>query len=94
MSSSPSPAPNADAPNYPADRTLRYRAVFISDLHLGSAQSRLSEIETFLRDVECDRLYLVGDILDAWVGSRTVRKKPAHANVLMALLRKASNTCT
>jgi UDP-2,3-diacylglucosamine pyrophosphatase LpxH len=52
------------------------------------------DVEAFLKHIECDQLYLVGDILDAWVGSRTVRKKPAHANVLMALLRKASDRCT
>ena len=45
-----------------------YRAVFLSDLHLGSAGCQVDAIQQFLRSFECDHLYLVGDIIDGWVG--------------------------
>jgi UDP-2,3-diacylglucosamine pyrophosphatase LpxH len=45
---------------------LPYRAVFISDVHLGSAASRADAAAAFLKHVECDTLYLVGDIIDMW----------------------------
>ena len=44
----------------------RARAVWISDLHLGTRACRADFLLEFLRCVETDRLYLVGDILDMW----------------------------
>lgn len=43
----------------------RYRSVFISDAHLGSPHSKAARLLAFLRGIEFDRLFLVGDILDA-----------------------------
>src|SRR5262245_19170788 len=45
---------------------LPYRAVFISDVHLGSAASRAADVAAFLKCIECRTLYLVGDIIDMW----------------------------
>lgn len=42
------------------------RAVFVSDTHLGSAHSHAGELADFLGRLRCDRLYLVGDIVDLW----------------------------
>jgi len=44
----------------------RYRAVFLSDLHLGTRGCRADFLLDFLQRTECDRLYLVGDIIDGW----------------------------
>lgn len=43
-----------------------YRAVFISDVHLGAASSHADQAASFLKHVECQTLYLVGDIIDMW----------------------------
>lgn len=72
---------------------LVYRSIFISDLHLGSAGSRAREISEFLRRVDCEYLYLVGDVVDAWVGGRTTRWKPGQETALLDLLQKASVDC-
>jgi UDP-2,3-diacylglucosamine pyrophosphatase LpxH len=45
---------------------LAYRSVFLSDLHLGSTSARSAEVASFLKHVECEHLYLVGDIIDMW----------------------------
>ncbi len=45
---------------------LKYRAVFMSDVHLGASASSAQEAATFLKRVECEPLYLVGDIIDMW----------------------------
>jgi len=45
---------------------LEYRTVFISDLHLGSKSARAKELAAFLKRIKCERLYLVGDIIDMW----------------------------
>jgi UDP-2,3-diacylglucosamine pyrophosphatase LpxH len=44
----------------------RFRTVFISDLHLGAAGARADDVAAFLKSIDCDTLYLVGDILDMW----------------------------
>lgn len=46
------------------------RAVFISDVHLGSRHCHAAELADFLARLRCKRLYLVGDIVDLWWMSR------------------------
>ena len=43
-----------------------YRTVIISDVHIGSAHSKVKEAADFLGSVDCDRLILNGDIIDGW----------------------------
>jgi UDP-2,3-diacylglucosamine pyrophosphatase LpxH len=47
-------------------RSLRYRTIFISDVHLGTRGCRSDFLIDFLRRVSCERLFLVGDIIDGW----------------------------
>jgi UDP-2,3-diacylglucosamine pyrophosphatase LpxH len=44
----------------------RRRTVFLSDLHLGSKHCHAAELAIFLTSLRCERLYLVGDIVDLW----------------------------
>ncbi len=46
--------------------SLTYRAVFISDTHLGMRAAKTEYLLDFLRHIDCDTLYLVGDIIDGW----------------------------
>lgn len=46
------------------DATMR--AVFISDVHLGSKHCHADELADFLAGLHCRKLYLVGDIVDLW----------------------------
>ena len=46
-------------------RSMR-RAVFVSDVHLGSKHCHAAEFAGFLEGLNCARLYLVGDIVDGW----------------------------
>lgn len=45
---------------------IAYRAIFLSDIHMGSSSARVEDAAAFLKHVECDTLYLVGDIIDMW----------------------------
>ena len=49
----------------PADRP-RLRAIFISDLHIGTPGFQADALLDFLKHHRCDTLYLVGDIVDGW----------------------------
>lgn len=45
---------------------LDYRTVWISDVHLGTRGCKDEYLLDFLNHVNCQRLYLVGDIIDIW----------------------------
>lgn len=47
-------------------KPLRYRSIFISDVHLGTRDARVEYLLDFLEHVECDHLFLDGDIFDIW----------------------------
>ena len=70
-------------------QALRVRTVFISDIHLGTPGCQAEALLDFLRDVECDTLYLVGDIIDGWQLRRSWYWPQAHNDVVQKLLRKA-----
>ena len=44
----------------------QHRTLFLSDIHLGSRHCHAAELATFLEATSCERLYLVGDIVDLW----------------------------
>ena len=46
--------------------TKRYRALFISDVHLGTRGCQADKLLDFLRHHEAETIYLVGDIVDGW----------------------------
>lgn len=43
-----------------------YRTVVLSDIHLGTSHSKVSQVNDFLSSINCDRLILNGDIIDGW----------------------------
>jgi UDP-2,3-diacylglucosamine pyrophosphatase LpxH len=84
--------------SYPASRKFsvmdsvsptRYRTIFISDIHLGTAGCQAELLLDFIRHVECDRLFLVGDIIDGWKLKSGWRWPQAHNDVVQKILRLA-----
>ena len=67
----------------------RYRAIFISDTHLGTPGCRADALLDFLRGTESDFLYLVGDIVDGWQLKRRWFWRQSHNDVVQKVLRKA-----
>lgn len=43
-----------------------FRAIFISDVHLGTKDCKAAQLNSFLKHYSCEQLYLVGDIFDGW----------------------------
>ena len=70
---------------------LRLRSVFISDVHLGFKGCRAEFLLDFLRRVECERLYLVGDVIDLWTLQRSFHWPQAHNDVIRTILGKAKH---
>ena len=70
----------------------RFRTIFISDLHLGTRRARAEEALDFLAHVECDHLFLVGDICDNHALKRRWYWQPAHGGVVARLLEIAGGS--
>lgn len=64
----------------------KYRALFISDCHLGSHHCRAERLYKFLTRNDAERIYLVGDIIE---GNLLVEWPPFHNAVLRILFDKA-----
>lgn len=69
--------------------TVRYRAIFISDVHLGTRGCKAQYLLDFLKHNEADYVYLVGDIIDCWRLSKGWFWPQSHNDVVQKLLRKA-----
>ena len=67
----------------------RYRALFVSDLHLGTKTCQAEAFLEFLRCHDASRIYLIGDIVDFWRIRRGIYWPQSHNDVLQKLLRKA-----
>lgn len=79
--------PRASNPLEPG--AVHYRTIWISDIHLGTPGCQAVALLDFLRRVECDTLFLVGDIVDGWQLRRSWYWPQAHNDVVQKLLRKA-----
>ncbi|HUP92367.1 MAG TPA: UDP-2,3-diacylglucosamine diphosphatase [Solimonas sp.] len=68
---------------------FRHRALWISDLHLGSPGCKARELVQFLRQNEARQLYLVGDIFDGWKMKSRFYWTADHTRVIKAIIAKA-----
>ncbi len=71
----------------------RYRALFISDLHLGTPGCQADALLAFIKAHPSDYLYLVGDIVDGWQLRRRWYWPGLHNDVVQKLLRRARKGC-
>jgi UDP-2,3-diacylglucosamine pyrophosphatase LpxH len=71
----------------------KYRSVFISDLHLGSKKAQSADLLEFLKSIECDYLYLVGDILDFWAAQgKKLHWTQTESDVVRRILKMSKDT--
>lgn len=70
---------------------FKYRTVFLSDTHLGFVGVRAEELSAFLKHVQCQRLYLVGDIVDLLALRSRWRWPAMHNQVVRRILKLAKH---
>ena len=70
-------------------RPKRFRAIWISDIHLGFKGCRAEYLLDFLKSTDSEYLYLVGDIIDMWNMRRGLYWPQSHNNVIRTVLGKA-----
>jgi UDP-2,3-diacylglucosamine pyrophosphatase LpxH len=71
--------------------SLRYRTIWLSDIHLGYRHCKADFLLEFLATIRCDTIFLVGDVLDLWSLRNQWHWPAAHSAVLRALLERADN---
>jgi UDP-2,3-diacylglucosamine pyrophosphatase LpxH len=78
----------ADGYGLPGACHLRVRALFISDLHLGTRDCQAERLLDLLRSCETDLIYLVGDVVDGWRLKVRWYWPRSHDDIVRCLLRK------
>jgi UDP-2,3-diacylglucosamine pyrophosphatase LpxH len=68
---------------------MKLRTIWISDVHLGTAGCQAGLLSDFLHSVECDTLYLVGDIVDGWRLRKGWYWPDQHNEVIRRVLKMA-----
>src|SRR6185503_2377662 len=71
-----------------SDGSRTYRALFISDVHLGTKGCQAERLLDFLREYDAETIYLVGDIVDGWRLKSGWYWPQPHNDVVQKLLRK------
>ena len=69
--------------------SLKFRSIFISDIHLGTRGCKAEFLLDFLKHTESEQFYLVGDIIDGWRLKKNWYWTQAHNDVVQKVLRKA-----
>lgn len=69
-------------------RIRRFRAIWVSDVHLGWRACRAGLFLDFLKHHDAGRWYLVGDIVDGWMLKRSWRWPQSHNDIVQKILRK------
>jgi UDP-2,3-diacylglucosamine pyrophosphatase LpxH len=64
------------------------RTVITSDVHLGTSDSKVDQVNHFLRHVRCAKLILNGDIIDGWQLRRGGHWTKAHTRFVRIVLKK------
>lgn len=68
---------------------MKYNSIFISDTHIGSRNTNIEKLLIFLKDTECDNLFIVGDFIDGWELKNKWRWNNDFNTLIQKLLRKS-----
>jgi UDP-2,3-diacylglucosamine pyrophosphatase LpxH len=69
-------------------KTLRYRTIILSDVHLGTPNSKAREVNHFLKHTRSEKLILNGDIIDGWQLRRGGRWNQQHTRFVRLVLKR------
>lgn len=67
---------------------LCVRTVIISDVHLGTVDCKIDEVNHFLKHIQCQKLILNGDIIDGWQLHRGGKWEKKHTHFIRLILKK------
>lgn len=70
-----------------------FETIVLSDIHLGTAHSKVEQLGNFLRSIDCRRLILNGDIIDGWhlQKSGLAARKTSHTQLVKTIMKMMEN---
>lgn len=68
---------------------LKYRTIWISDVHLGTKGCNAELLIDFLDHTDSETMYLVGDIIDGWRLKKKFYWPPEHNDIVWRVLKRA-----
>jgi UDP-2,3-diacylglucosamine pyrophosphatase LpxH len=74
--------------------TLSYKTIFLSDVHLGTLDCKIDEVNHFLKHTHCEKLVLNGDIIDGWSIARRGGWTDQHTRFVRLVLKKVEKRDT
>ncbi|QYY36203.1 UDP-2,3-diacylglucosamine diphosphatase [Ruficoccus sp. ZRK36] len=73
---------------------LKFKSVILSDVHLGTPDCKIDEVNHFLKHTRCERLILNGDIIDGWSLKRKLSWEKGHTKFVRRILKIAEKKDT
>jgi UDP-2,3-diacylglucosamine pyrophosphatase LpxH len=64
-----------------------FKTIVLSDIHLGTQNSKAKEVVRFLKSNTCDKLILNGDIIDGWQLRKGGKWKKKHTRFFRIILK-------
>ncbi len=69
-------------------KPLKFKTIIISDVHLGTTDCKIREVNHFLKYTHCEKLILNGDIIDGWRLKQTGHWPKSHTRFIRLILKK------
>lgn len=73
---------------------IKYKAIFISDVHIGTKHCKAELLSSFLKHHDSEQLYLVGDIIDGWKLQSGCNIPKNQVQLLQKILKKIKKGTT
>lgn len=73
---------------------MKYKSIVISDLHLGTKDSKIEEVVEFLKENSCQNLFLNGDIIDGWHLQRGGKWRKKETSFMKKIMKLVSSNET
>lgn len=71
---------------------MKYKALYISDVHLGLSSLRLDELTKFIKDNKFENIFLVGDIIDHWKLKRRWHWNESYNKFVRRIIKESEKT--
>ncbi len=75
-------------------KNKHHKTIVISDVHLGTADSKAKELVRFLKKNTCDTLIMNGDIIDGWRLRKNGKWKKKHTRFFKVIIKMMQNIQT
>ena len=72
-----------------SEEAIKWKTIWVSDLHLGCEYNRSDLFMDFLRKNDAEQWYLIGDIIDGWAMRNKKKWSGINNDIIQKLLRKA-----